>query len=213
MPIEATRQDRSRRAAGTKRAVAGLPRALAGLHVVEPLRGANNSLQYIGSVAYRSLLSHQQERITIEVGLREPLVMSAKFGSARSILLDPISREPMVPSITVRCLFAKEAFAEKFRAALSRREAAIRDFFDIDYAVRTIGVRPNDAELMTLVRMKLAVPGNDPVNVSAERLVFLRQQIAPQLRPVLREQDFREFDLDRAFGIVADVANRLTEHP
>jgi hypothetical protein len=51
------------------------------------------------------------------------------------------------------------------------------------------------------------------VNVSAERLVFLRQQIAPQLRPVLREQDFREFDLDRAFGIVADVANRLTEHP
>jgi hypothetical protein len=164
-------------------------------------------------VAYRSLLSHQQERITIEVGLREPLVMSAKFGSARSILLDPISREPMVPSITVRCLFAKEAFAEKFRAALSRREAAIRDFFDIDYAVRTIGVRPNDAELMTLVRMKLAVPGNDPVNVSAERLVFLRQQIAPQLRPVLREQDFREFDLDRAFGIVADVANRLTEHP
>jgi len=213
MPIEATRQDRSRRAAGTKRAVAGLPRALAGLHVVEPLRGANNSLQYIGSVAYRSLLSHQQERITIEVGLREPLVMSAKFGSARSILLDPISREPMVPSTTVRCLFAKEAFAEKFRAALSRREAAIRDFFDIDYAVRTIGVRPNDAELMTLVRMKLAVPGNDPVNVSAERLVFLRQQIAPQLRPVLREQDFREFDLDRAFGIVADVANRLTEHP
>ena len=211
MPIDATRQDRSHRAVGTKQAVAELPRALAGMRVVESLRGANNSLQYIGSVAYRSLLSHQQERITIEVGLREPLVMAPELGLVRSILLDPISRQPMISPIRVRCLSVKEAFAEKFRAALSRREAAIRDFFDIDYAVRTLGVRPNDAEFMTLVRMKLAVPGNDPVNVSAERLVFLRQQIAPQLRPVLREQDFREFDLDRAFGIVADVANRLSE--
>ena len=59
--------------------------------------------------------------------------------------------------------------------------------------------------------MKLAVPGTEPVNVSAERLVLLRQQMAPQLRPVLRERDFREFDLGRAFGIVADVANRLSE--
>ncbi|MCC6967230.1 MAG: hypothetical protein IT391_13235 [Nitrospira sp.] len=64
-----------------------------------------------------------------------------------------------------------------------------------------------------MVQAKLAVPGNEPINVSAERLVILRQQLAPQLRPVLREKDFRAFDLDRAFGVVADMAGRLRVRP
>jgi hypothetical protein len=96
--------------------------------------------------------------------------------------------------------------AEKFRAALSRREAAIRDFFDIDYAVRMLGLRPRDAAFIKLVRQKLDVPGNDPVDVSRVRLKTLRQQLEPRLKPVLRAKDFAEFDLDRAFDIVADVA-------
>jgi hypothetical protein len=103
----------------------------------------------------------------------------------------------------------QEAFAEKFRAALSRREVAIRDFFDIDYAIRTHGLRPNDGEFVGLVRTKLAVPGNESVKVSNERLAALRQQLAAQLKPVLRERDFREFDLDRAFGVVTEMANQL----
>jgi hypothetical protein len=53
------------------------------------------------------------------------------------------------------------------------------------------------------------VPGNEPVNVSEPRLVALRQQLDSQLRPVLREKDFREFDVDRAFGVVAEMATRL----
>jgi hypothetical protein len=209
MPIGATRQERSRRAAATKQAVAELPHALAGLRVVEPLRGANSSLQYIGSVAYQSLLSRESETITIEVGLREPLVMASVPGPARSILLSPISREPMVAPVRSRCISMQEAFAEKFRAALSRREVAIRDFFDIDYAIRTHGLRPNDGEFVGLVRTKLAVPGNESVKVSNERLAALRQQLAAQLKPVLRERDFREFDLDRAFGVVTEMANQL----
>jgi hypothetical protein len=34
----------------------------------------------------------------------------------------------------------------------------------------------------------------------------LRQQVDPQLKPVLRESDFQEFDLERAFQIVAEMA-------
>jgi len=211
MPIDATRQERSRRADGIKQAVTRLPRTLAGMRVVEPLRGANNSLQYIGSVAYQSLLSRQEETITLEIGLREPLATAPEVGLARSILLDPISHEPMMPPVQVLCLSVKEAYAEKFRAALSRREVAIRDFFDIDYAVRTLRVQPDDMEFIALVREKLAVPGNEPVNVSDERRASLRQQIGAQLRPVLRDRDFRAFDLDRAFGIVSEMADRLSE--
>jgi len=54
------------------------------------------------------------------------------------ILLDPVSRKPLLKLLEVRCIVKIEAFAEKFRAALSRLEVAVRDFFDLDYAVRRL---------------------------------------------------------------------------
>jgi hypothetical protein len=65
---------------------------------------------------------------------------------------------------------------------------------------------PLEPTMTTLVRRKLAVPGNEPLDVSPERLTALRQQLDTELRTVLREKDFREFDLERAFRIVKDVA-------
>ena len=79
----------------------------------------------------------------------------------------------MVTTLSMPCIAKMEAFAEKFRAALSRREVAIRDFFDIDYAVQYLGLKPDNVDLAGLVRRKLAVPGNESVDVSAERLVTL----------------------------------------
>ena len=207
--VDASRAERSRRATGVKEAVAALPGALPDFRVVEPVTGANNSTQYIGVVAYASLLSRQEEAIKIEVGLREPLLMPVESGSARTLLLDPVSHKPMVALIRSRCISKEEAFAEKFRAALSRREVAIRDFYDIDYAVGKLGLQPQDKALVRLVRKKLRVPGNEPVDVSEERLTALRRQFVPQLRPVLRERDFREFDVERAFRVVAEMATRL----
>ena len=69
---------------------------------------------------------------------------------------------------------------------------------------------PRFTQDIDLVRQKLAVPGNQPVDFSANRLAALRQQVGPQLQPVLRAQDFVEFDLDRAFQTVATMAARVT---
>jgi len=44
---------------------------------------------------------------------------------------------------------------------------------------------------------------------SGERLAALRKQLEPQLRSVLREQDFAEFDLERAFKIVVHMAEAV----
>jgi hypothetical protein len=99
--------------------------------------------------------------------------------------------------------------AEKLRAVLSRRDVAIRDFYDVDHAVRRMGLRPDDHELAALVGRKLAVPGNAPVDVTEARLAALRPQVKAELRPVLRDSDFVEFDLERAFATVADVARRV----
>jgi hypothetical protein len=103
--------------------------------------------------------------------------------------------------------------AEKLRAALSRREAAVRDFYDVDHAVRRLGFRLNDPELLALVRTKLAVPGNDPVDVSPARMAALNPQVDAQLKPVLRNRDFAEFDLARAFSAVAAVAAAVSALP
>ena len=99
--------------------------------------------------------------------------------------------------------------AEKLRAALSRLEAAIRDFFDIDHAVLVAGLDVADPKLLRLMRGKLAVDNTSAVDVSPERLDHLRSQLDAHLRPVLRAREFEQFDLDRAFGIVRGVADRL----
>jgi hypothetical protein len=66
-----------------------------------------------------------------------------------------------------------------------------------------------EPESVGLVREKLAVPGNDPVDVSAARLAALRPQLESELKAVLRAGDFAEFDLERAFKAVVEVASAL----
>jgi len=210
MPTDAPRAKRSKRAAAVKEAVAALPKQIPFFRLVEPLTGANNSTQYNAVIGYASLVGRQEETIKIEVALREPLLLDPLNALAQTILLDPVSRKPLLKPLEVRCIAKMEAFAEKFRAALSRREVAVRDFFDLDYAVRRLGLQSENPELIDLVRRKLTVPGNEPVDVSANRLAALRQQVGPQLQPVLRAEDFAEFDLERAFQIVTTMAAKMS---
>ena len=209
VPTEASRPKRRERVESSKKALEVLADTLEGVRVVDALTGANNSTQYIGVLAYDSVLGADPGTIKIEISLREPLLTPAVNETARSILLDPITQNSMVPPLPVRCISKTEAFAEKFRAALTRREPAIRDFFDIDYAVRKLALDPQDQNIVQLVKQKLAIPGNEAVDTSDQRLVALSQQIDPQLKPVLREIDFREFDLQRAFQIVAAMEKAL----
>jgi len=203
---DATRNLRRSRVAPLKAAFRDLACRQPALRVVAPLTGANVSTQYVGTLAYTSLLTAREETIKVEVALREPLLRDPVIGSAAAILLDPVEGEPLVEPVSLRCIELGEAFAEKMRAALSRREPAIRDFFDLDWAVRRNLLEPLDPALVLLVRTKLAVPGNAPVDVSEARFEALRRQSAQGLRPVLRPEDFTAFDLDRAYGIVRGVA-------
>lgn len=205
-PVNASRTERRSLSSGLKDAITRIPGKLSVFRLVEPLTGTNNSTQYGSVIGYTSLINRQQETIKIEVGLREPLLTHVHIGAVRTIMLNPVSGRPILPELSVPCLSLNEAMAEKLRAALTRREAAIRDFYDIDYAVRKLSFLPLDKQILELVRQKLAVPGNDPVDVSRERLETLRRQVDAELRPVLRTVDFAEFDLDRVFTTMAKVA-------
>jgi hypothetical protein len=139
--------------------------------------------------------------------------MSSSHGTVATILLNPITGKPMIPTFPMTCISYNEGMAEKFRAALSRREPAIRDFYDIHYAIYHLNLNARDASFIDLIKKKLAVSGNNPVDVSKERLSVIRRQLDAELKPVLRTLDYTEFDLEQAFQVVIDVAIRLEQSP
>ena len=208
LPVDAPRQVRRNFAEPLRRAVAALPPPFRN---PSPMTGHNNSLQYNGAAVYTSLLDGREESIHIELSLREPLLIPPQSQAVRTVLLDPLTGRNMVEGVTVNCIAEQEAFAEKIRAALSRRDVAIRDFFDLDHAVRNLSLVPTDAALIALVKQKLSIPGNEPVNVSAVRLALLRGQLEGRLRPVLRTSDFAAFDLNRAIALITTIAAALQQ--
>ncbi|MGH7810590.1 MAG: nucleotidyl transferase AbiEii/AbiGii toxin family protein [Candidatus Binatia bacterium] len=206
---DTSRSERSKRVERVKTALSQLTKSVSVFRVIDRLRGANKSTQYMATIGYRSAFGQQEERIKIEVSLREPLLRPVFDGAARTMLRSPLTSKSIVGPLPVRCIDKTEAIAEKFRAALSRREPAIRDFFDIDYAVRNYKLRIDDEGLIAQVRQKLTIHGDQPVNVSDRRSADLRSQVDSELKPVLRERDFVEFDLDRAFEIVTEMAKAV----
>jgi hypothetical protein len=209
---DAARAERSRRARAVRAAVDALPRHLSGLQIVEPLVGANNSTQYCAVVGYESLLDGHVEPIRIEVGLREPIFRDPPDGLSCTALLHPADGQALVDPFTVRCLSYEELMAEKLRAALTRRDVAIRDFFDVDQAVCGGKLRVQDDTLVDLVRRKLAIPGAGVADVSDGRMRMLERQLEAELRPVLREREFVAFDLERAVMTIRAIANALGVH-
>jgi len=209
LAVDVSRTQRRRAVAATKDAVNQLAEHLQGFTVAQPLTGANNSTQYNGTVGYESPTTGQPESILIEVSIREPLLMGATSAQTKTLLLNPIGGEAMAPDIVINCIAMEEAMAEKCRAALSRRDVAIRDFYDLDYAVSHLDLDPASPRLIEMVRRKLTVPGNSPVDVRPLRLADLKRQLNTRLRTVLRDKDFQTFDLSQAIGLVTAMAGRL----
>jgi predicted nucleotidyltransferase component of viral defense system len=208
IPVElgSARSERSRRIANAKKVVQEIEGLAAGVGIESVLAGANSSTQYSAVVGYSSALGARPETVKLEIGLREPLLLPIDRAPARTLLLDPVSGGESMPAFEVPCIAALEGLAEKLRAALTRRVPAIRDFYDIDHALRGGRLQQSDAVLLGMLRAKLEVPGNPEVDISAERLAALRRQVDAELRPVLREPDFVAFDLERAFERLRSLA-------
>ena len=57
--------------------------------------------------------------------------------------------------------------------------------------------------------MKLVVPGNAAVDTSSDRRETLVRQLDAELRPVLRQTDFDDFDLEAALQTVYLLAEAV----
>ncbi len=213
IPIAAdqTRSQRSARMEPIKRLLNGLPAEVHGIAISQEFEGHNDSRQYIGYLEYHSAMVDRLGNIKVEVGLREPLLVPSISGAAQTLLVypftSPVSR---YPAITVNAMAKEEAYAEKVRAARTRREPAIRDYFDLFHASRQVGLDFSDSNFIDMVRKKLEVPGNEPIDVSLERKRELEKQLNGQLKPVLRPDDFTRFNLDEAFDLVCEIADLIS---
>jgi len=196
--LDSTRAQRSQSVEPLRQALARVEEHLPGFRIAEPLRGFNNSTQYNAVLSYESLVDGHVEPVSIEVGVREPNMVEAANGAAKTVLLNPIGGQPLVETYPVLALTYVEAMAEKVRAALCRSEIAIRDFFDVDHAINVGGFDAAQAPFLDLLVRKLAIPRTPAPDLSDARISQLERQVEAQLRPVLREQEFQQFDLVRA---------------
>jgi len=203
--VDSARGERRRSAEPLRQALGRVEERLPGFRVAETLRGFNNSTQYNAVLSYESLVDGHVEPVSIEVGVREPNMTETAQGAARTVLLNPIGGQALLDTYPVAALSYLEAMAEKVRAALCRSEVAIRDFFDVDHAVRNAGFDPAQAGFADLVGRKLAIPRTPAPDLSDERIGQLERQVEAQLRPVLREKEFRQFDLVRAVETVRQI--------
>ncbi len=210
-PPEATRSERSRSISPVKERLSGIHKEISIFKMPEGVKGYNNSKQYIAHVTYSSnvAISYKPAKIKIEVGLRESLLVPPVRKTVRTLLINPFSKYPAIPEFRVTTLSLEETYAEKFRAALTRSEPAIRDFYDVDYAVAKLDLDIKERRFSELVMKKLKVPGNDPMDISRTRKAKLEAQLNTQLKPVLRQRDFENFNLDRAFELVAEMGSRI----
>jgi len=196
--LGATRGDRRKAIEPVKAHLESFKTLAPALQLEGDLAGHNEGRQYTAVFTYKSMLTAKTGTIKFEVGLREPLLDQALQASARTLLMNPFKRQDLLSAATIFCLSTREAFAEKIRAALARKDAAIRDLFDLDHAIRHKKIDMQDAELLDFARHKLKVPGTNAVDISPPRIDAMRRQLTTELQPVLRPADFAEFDFDLA---------------
>jgi predicted nucleotidyltransferase component of viral defense system len=206
---DATRSERRQAIAPIKEHFAGVSGRLPWFEEANAFSAHNESRQYIGQFAYRSTATGEREFIKVEVSLREKNLLPAEVLAARTLLRDPHSGRPAVDPVGVRVLSIQEAYAEKIRAALTRREPAIRDFFDIDHAVQRVLFDHRDRAVLDLVAAKLSVAGNSPVDLSEAKVAKLRSQVEAHLRPVIRMTDYKAFDLQRVIVMLQELVHHL----
>lgn len=169
------------------------------------LDGKNESMQYQGEIEYDSLLLGTKGTIKIDIGLREN-VLEEEILLAKTLLQDPFLQEPVVADFKLKGLSRNEAYAEKIRAALSREYPAIRDIFDLDYAMSKQLFDPE--RIKPLVRQKFEIQ-NCKADLSPARKAAFAAQIETHLKPVLRKRDFDKFNFEKAWNIVCSFERLL----
>ncbi|MBF0363856.1 MAG: nucleotidyl transferase AbiEii/AbiGii toxin family protein [Oligoflexia bacterium] len=206
-PADSTRKERSDKIRPFKEIFKNIAKEVLNLSVTQELKGSNQSVQYIGKLEYESATGNGdiKENILFEIGMREEIIIPHNKGKARTLLIDPWTKSAVIPDFEVICLAVEEAYAEKIRAALTREKVAIRDIYDIDYAVKKGIINLKSPILIKLVKSKLAITGDNKINITNSRKDDFKKQLNTQLLPVLKSGDYASFDFENAWNYILEL--------
>lgn len=128
-----------------------------------------------------------------------------------TLLLNPLFNEAAVAPIMVSSLSSTEAYAEKLRAALTRRDPAPRDLYDLHHAVESGVLDWNNEEFLRLAARKIAT--ETPTDwLAAARIEAFRRGLVSELRPVLRPDVYHSLDFTKALATITTLANAMKSH-
>lgn len=173
--------------------------------------GFNNSTQYIFYVRYPSFVTSKEETIKLEISLRQPLLDKPVYNIIKHFYQDPFTGEDLIPTNKVLSLSLNEAVAEKLKAAITRKDVAIRDYYDL-WHIAESGFDFFQPKFISLFKKKLSgekYQGDFRQNfgLSSDKISTLQRQVATDLLPVVRageEFDFEKMCL-RFNTILADI--------
>lgn len=162
--------------------------------------GFNNSTQYVFDILYPSSFTGKDECIKLEVSLRQPPIDKPVLSVIKHFYQDPFTGKDLIPTHKVLSLSFKEAVAEKLKAAITRKDVAIRDYFDL-WHIAEAKFDFHDIHFVSIFKKKLADEGHEKkeyrhnFGLNEETLNLLRGQVETDLAPVIRAGE--QFDLDK----------------
>ena len=169
--------------------------------------GFNNSTQYLFSIQYPSAVTAKEENINLEISLRQLPLEAPVRCTIKHFYQDPFSGADLIPMHSVWALSFLEAVAEKLKAAIARKDVAVRDYYDA-WHIAEAGFDFFQDKFIRLFKTKLA---NDDYHgdfrhnfgLDAERIALLDRQIHTDLIPVIRAGE--QFNLKLVFEKFNDI--------
>jgi len=164
--------------------------------------GFNESQQYVFNIIYPSIVTGRDEKIKIDISLRQSPVSTTVQNPVKHFFKDPFTEEDLLPTNKIICLSLKEAVAEKLKAAISRRELAIRDFYDL-WHISENKFDFEDSDFIKIFKKKFEEEGFNNefkynLGLNKKSVENLINQIEPVLIPVIKTDE--KFDLEKVLN-------------
>jgi predicted nucleotidyltransferase component of viral defense system len=174
--------------------------------------GRNESSQYIFSIDYDSAVLNTKQSVKLEIGLRFNPILPIVSRKVNHKFVHPFTKEPLFDGGQVNCLDLKEIVAEKMRATATRLTIAPRDFYDINFLIKS-GFDFNDEQLWQLFKKKLSEDGfeqdlpkyRENMGRSRDEIADMNSRIEAELLDVLTQSERKAFNLDESLRLLNET--------
>jgi len=173
--------------------------------------GFNNSTQYVFNISYPSFISGKDERIKLEISLRQTPIDKPVHNVITHFYKDPFTGEDLIPKKKILSLSFNEAVAEKLKAAITRRDLAIRDYYDL-WHIAKAEFDFHNKKFLSIFKKKLkgeGYKGNYRNNFGLDEngIKLLHSQVETDLMPVIRLGE--SFDINKVFNRFNTILQKL----